>query len=159
MNKRAQAWGFDLVIGAMIFFSAVTAFYIYSLNSSPEGEETLNPLIYDGNIVADSLLSSGYPEDWDSGNVIKIGILSKNKINETKLERFYNLTSSDYDRTKIIFNTKYNYYYFLSEPMIISNQQVQGMGLQPQNQKNLIKITRFVSYRDKPMTLNLYIWE
>lgn len=158
-NKHAQAWGIDLMIASVIFTVAIVFFYFYTLNQPGEAQETIDALYYDGKIIADSILSEGYPKDWNLTNVVTTGILTNNKINETKLERFYNLSNSTYAKTKTLFNTKYNYYFFLNENMIIDGTTIQGIGKEPLNDKNLIKITRFTVYKDKPMTAYLYVWD
>mgnify|MGYP000014655228 CR=1 FL=1 len=81
--KKGQAWGFDLMMASIIFLGGITVFYLYSLNT-PEAETTLNKLTYEGNIVASTLLSDGFPIDWEEFNVVNPGILSNNKINQTK---------------------------------------------------------------------------
>ena len=53
-----------------------------------EAEENIDALFYEGKIIASSILSEGYPVDWNSENVVTAGILTDNKINETKVERF-----------------------------------------------------------------------
>jgi len=158
-NKKSQAWGIDLIIAFTIFSIGIVFFYFYALNNPNEAKENIETLSYEGKVVAASILSEGHPTDWNSDNVIKIGILNNNKINEAKLEMFYNLAETDYAGTKIIFNTRYDYYFFLDEPMIINAQQVEGIGLPPSEPKNLIKITRFTIYQNKSVTVYLYIWE
>src|SRR3989338_6629598 len=127
-TKRGQAWGLDLIVATIIFTMGIIIFFIYSLNLSDDTEEILNNLNYAGNSIADNLLSEGSPLDWNSTNVKKIGLTSGNKINETKLERFYDLNITDYQKTKSLFNTKYDYYVFFPEPMIINSTSVEGIG-------------------------------
>ena len=99
-NKQAQAWGADLMIALVIFSIGIFVFFLYSINAPTEAEESIDNLFYEGKIIASSILSEGHPEDWTFGNVVTIGILSQGKINETKLERFYNLAQADYAKTK-----------------------------------------------------------
>lgn len=161
-DRKAQAWGIDLVIATVIFAVTVFAFYFYALNYSDDSEEA-EALVYDGDLIADDILSEGHPEDWNAGNVVKIGILSKGKINGTKLERFYNLADTGYEKTKELFNTKYDYYFLLDEDMSISSGEIRGIGkpgVEPSSisSENLIKITRLTIYKDNPATAYVYIW-
>ncbi len=158
-EKRAQAWGMDLMVAFVIFTIGIVIFYFYAINQPGEAEEKIDSLSYEGKIIGDSIFSDGYPENWDSSNVVTLGILSNNKINETKLDRFYNLASVDYSRTKNLFNTRFDYYFFLSENMTLTSGEVEGIGLPPSNPENLIRITRFTIYKDKPVTAHIYIWE
>jgi hypothetical protein len=121
-------------------------------------------LIYDGNIITDNILSEGTPKDWNSSNVITIGILSDNKINETKIERFYNLSNMSYAFTKNLFNTRFDYFFFLTENLSLPSEEIRGIGKPGTDPasisaKNLVKITRFTIYKNKPQTFYLYIWE
>jgi len=152
-NKEGQAWGFDLIIASIIFTIGIATFFLYSLNYPVEGQETIDIFSYEGELIAENLLSEGFPQNWDENNVISIGLLNEGKINQTKLDRFINLSIQDYSRTKNLFNTKYNYY------VKILDTDVEIIGQQPSDPKNLIKITRYTIYQNKPVTLNVYIWE
>ena len=164
--KRSQAWGADLMVAMVIFSFGILVFFLYSINTPTEAEENIGTLSYEGKIIAESILSEGYPQDWTSENVVTMGILSQGKINETKVERFYALTQTqeDYAKTKIIFNTRYDYYFFLDRNMVIASGEIEGIGKpgtvkENINALNLIKITKFTIYQDKPTTAYLYIWE
>ena len=163
-EKTGQIFGLDLMIAMIIFLIGIMAFFLYSINSPSETKESLSSLFYDGDLITDSLLSEGYPQDWNSDDVIKIGISDNKEINQTKLERFYDLAQTNYAKTKSLFNTKYNYYFFLSQTMTINSEQVEGIGKPGVNKENiqasnLIKVTRVTSYNKKPVSAYLYIWE
>ncbi len=160
-TKKAQAWGTDLVIAFTIFSFSIIFFYFYSFNYSNETEDILELLTYEGNFIADSLLSPGYPDSWDESNVLEIGITTNGKINQTKLNTFYEFTQNDYERTKRIFGTKYDYYFFMEVPI---NSTLEGIGKPGINSTNLaalnlIKITRFTIYQNKPTTAYVYIFQ
>jgi hypothetical protein len=157
-SKKAQAWGFDLMIALSIFMTGVVTFWLFSMNSYDESSDIIKSLSYEGQVVSDSILSEGDPSDWTADNVVRIGVLSSNSINDTKLEQFYSLSLNDYQKTKNLLNTNDEYYFFLSEPMVIDGLQVQGIGMKNSSSNNLIKITRYTIYEDKPVTANLYIW-
>lgn len=158
VSKKAQGWGFDLIVGLAIFIAGILTFYLLSLNTYNETSDTIKSLSYEGQIVSDNILSDGSPENWNNSNVIRIGIMSDNKINETKLAQFYSLSKTNYALTKSLFNTNNEYYFFLSDPMVINGSTTIGIGKQNVNESNLIKITRYTIYKDKPVTANLYIW-
>jgi len=163
-SKKSQAWGIDLMVGAFIFLIGITVFYIYSMNSPEESKETVESISYDSKFISDTILSEGYPINWNPSNVIRIGVLTKDKIDETKLEVFYNLAQTDYNRTKILFDTKYDYYFFMDKNISSATINVRGIGkpnfdINNINAKNLIKVTRFVIYKDEPLTAYVYIWE
>ena len=157
-KNKAQAWGFDIIVASTLFLIGIVVFYIYAINNSGQSEEIYNSLSYDGNAIADSLLSEGSPENWNLGNIVSIGLMSNDKINNTKLEIFYNLSRDNYDAARAVFNTPNNYFVNFSVPIIFNGTQIPGIGLQYSNPQNLIKVARFTIYNDKPVTMNVYMW-
>ena len=129
-NKRAQIWGMDLISGLMLFTAGMVIIFSYSLNQSDEGRDNFELLFYEGGALADNLLSSGYPSDWNSANVTTIGISDDGKLNETKLEQLYEMIYIDnnYSTTKNLLNVQYDYYFFLDQNMTINSTEIEGMG-------------------------------
>lgn len=156
--KRGQAWGFDLMIAVIIFTSGIVAFYLYSLNYQTEAQETIDSLFYEGSTLSEDLLSEGFPANWNIGSVQKIGLTNNGKINQTKLEKFYNLSIEDYQNTISLFGIKDNYFMNFSEAIVINQNSIEGIGKPPINPKNIIKITRLTIYREKPTAMNIFIW-
>ncbi len=148
------------MIASVVFTIGIVFFYLYTINEPNEAQETIDALYYDGKIIADSVLSEGYPPGWNPGNVVTTGILSQGKINETKLKNFNELSSTPagYAKAKNLFNTRYDYYFNLSTAINIDGSPVGGIGMLPQNVKNLVKITRFTVYQNKPATAYLYVF-
>jgi hypothetical protein len=158
MKKSGQGWGFDLIVAMLIFLFGIMAFFVYSLNYDTGTEDNFKLMAYDGEVISDSLLSEGFPTNWNTTNVIVIGLTSDNKINETKLQNLYILNETNYDKTRALFDTGFNYYFNFSEPIMFGSNYVVGIGKIPINQKDLIKTTRFTIYKNKPVSLYLYIW-
>ncbi|MFH1425566.1 MAG: hypothetical protein ABIG28_02435 [archaeon] len=156
--KRGQAWGFDLIVAVVIFLAGMMLFFLYALNFSSERDEVFDVLSYEGKIIGDSLLSEGFPVDWDSGNVVTIGILSDGKVNDTKLLEFYNLAEGDYNRTKKMFNVLNDYYVFFEEPIVVEGTTIDGVGVQESDQKNLVRVSRVAVQGNKIKNLNIYVW-
>ena len=156
-SKDAQAWGFDLIVAMMIFLAGMILFFLYILNFPAERDDVFNTLNYEGKIIGDSLLSEGYPLDWNENNVITAGILSNEKVNETKLKRFYDLANSDYNKTRRLFNMLNNYYLTFEEPVIAEGTTINSIGFQG-NPKNLVKSTRVIIINNKIKNLNIYVW-
>lgn len=147
------------MIASIIFTAGIITFYIYSINTIDETDSVMNKLSYDGNIIANILLLEGTPKNWTESTVISPGILSKNKINQTKIDSFYNLTQNNYNKTKILLNTRYNFYISFSKNITANGLLIQGIGRAPVNQKNLIKIERVAIYNNQPLTMNIEVWE
>jgi hypothetical protein len=157
-SKKAQAWGFDLTMAVIIFLSGMVVFFLYVLNFPSEQEEIFNVLSYEGKLVGDSLLSEGFPDNWDENSVFVIGVLSGGQVNETKFKNFYDLVSTDYLRSKRLFNIRNDYYVFFEEPIAIDGVNIEGVGVIPGSQKNLVRITRVVVHDNKIKDLHIYVW-
>ena len=159
MEKRGQAWGFDLMIATSLFFVGVAALYIYSLNYPIENQDTGSAVSAEAERIGSIIISEGYPLNWTIENVVRPGIISEDKIDEYKLEMLNELGNNDYNRLKSLLRTKYNFYLYFSEDMIIAGTNVSGIGRAPNAEKNLIKESRIIIYKNKPINAYLYIWE
>lgn len=151
-NKKAQAWGFDLVVGLIIFLVGILAFYIYTANLPSQGEEMLQELQQEGEVVADSLMTEGSPVDWTPSRVERIGLLSDDRINQTKLDNFRSLAGSSYGSTRSMFRITNHYFVYLGGDV------AGGIGANPTGATNLVKVTRVVVYNQSVKTLNVEIW-
>jgi hypothetical protein len=158
-GKKAQGWGFDLAIAATIFSLGLVAFYLFSINSNNETTESFDNMRYESGIIANSLLSEGSPVSWTETNVVRIGLLSNNQLNETKLRMFNSLASTNYSRTKQLFRITGNYYVSFSENLSVENQTMGIIGRQPAESQNLLKVTRLTSYNNKPIVFYIYSWD
>lgn len=156
-GRRGQAWGFDLMIATSIFVSGIVLIYFYSINYNPEGKDDIESLFYDGEIISDIILSEGYPRNWDTSNVLQIGIASDGKINETKLGYFKEMTDTgeEYEGTKNLFNTNHEYWASFSQTI----GGIDSVGLEPTGEKNLILVKRMTVYGNEPVIMDLYMWD
>lgn len=166
MKTKGQVWSLDIMAGLALFLVGIMIFFIYSLNQPSQAKETLDILRYEGETIANSLLSQGYPSNWNTSNVIALGITTDKKINQTKLENLYEMiyTQNNYNKTKNILNTQYDYYIFLNQNMTINSMSIEGIGKpgttkQNIDARNLIKITRFTIYQNKTTPLYIYTWD
>ena len=167
MNSTlAQVWSLDIMVGLSLFLVGMMMFFTYTINQSDETTEVFELLSHDGKILADNLMSKGYPEDWNSSNAVIIGLTTDNRINDTKLTSLYNMiyTGNNYTKTKRLFSTNYDYYFFFDENMTINLNSVEGIGKPGVTKnnitsKNLVKITRLTIYQNKILPLYIYIWE
>ena len=75
MNNKSQTWSLDLIIAVVIFSVGIIIVYVYSINHPLEAKENFDDLFSQGNNILESILSEGYPLDWDSSSVTKIGVL------------------------------------------------------------------------------------
>ncbi len=150
--KRGQTWGFDLVIAVILFTIGVIGIYLYAINFSG-GSSELGYLFQQADSSSSLILSEGTPPNWTTSKVNVPGIITNNRINQTKLLYFSNLinTTERYEQSKKLLNLDYDYYFNFSD--------FEGLGRAPENQTDLIKIERVTIYKNKPVKFSVYIWE
>jgi len=165
--KKAQAWGVDIIVASVVFFITLFLFYQHYSNLASAESGDIDLLIQDSKTVSESLIEPGYPVDWNSTNVIRIGLTYDNqRLNETKLLYFSQI---DYDESKKILNTKYDYLVFFYNhtgdiDSINGISNVGKPGVTPDNvytQENpdkLVDISRFLIYESEIYRMVLYIW-
>jgi len=160
MKKRGQVWGIDLIVGATIIMAGIFSFYLYYYNLSSKQETKLNDLSQAGDQIAEALLSSGNPQNWDANNVIRIGLADNGKINSTKLDMWYELSESDYQYTLQLFKVTSNYFVNFTEPFIYKGNLIIGIGKMPTAEaSDVAKTSRFTVYNNKPTTMRILTWE
>ena len=165
--KKGQFNFIDFIMGLVIFAILITLFFRYSSNITKE-QEGITGLAVEGRTISNDLLSEGFPSNWNSSNVVIIGITNNNnQINETKLQNLINIS---YQQTRTLFRTKYQYYlHFLDSynSVIKITPTQEGIGypgvdssnIEDVNTKKLIKLERIVFFRNQMAKLVLYLWE
>ena len=166
MQLKGQLWYLDILFAVTIFSAALLFFFKSDLDFLQNSEEILEDMDREARLVTDNLLSSGFPEMWDTSDVMEIGITDNHRINETKLKY---LGSLGYNVTKTKFRIKYEYYLFFEDRNGVEwiNATHEGLGKRNINSSNvtesdpnnLIKITRFVIYKSNPKRMVLYLWQ
>jgi hypothetical protein len=165
-QKKGQVWTIDFVIGLMLFLFiiAVSTKVLLDMYQSPHAQIVYRDAVY----ISDKLLLAGYPEDWNSTNVIMLGVGGNNRINETKILAFDTL---DYYSTKTLLHVTSDFIFFIRNSTQIQNisQCVHGYDLNTDaecnpiltdvNYDDLVKIDRLIIYDSKVMILTLYVWD
>ena len=168
MKRKAQVWSLDVIIGVSIFLAALVLFYVYAINFSDSNRETLIELKNDGVYVSSNILSQGSPQNWNLTNVDVPGISMKNRINQSQLDLFYQLTLQDYNQTKRLLNTRFDMYFFFTNPLIANGTLIDGIGkpglnrttiFTQENPKRILKVNRYVIYKNDATIMTVYLWE
>jgi hypothetical protein len=142
-NKKGQAWSFDVLIATIIFIVGIVLVFYNSINYIPQTENELSELYNEANFATELLLREDSP-----------GILNEGKINDTKLEEFYNLS---YQEQKNILGVINNFYFEL-EGMNFGGTEIDYIGEINLDEENLIKIERVVVYNNRILDLDFYSW-
>lgn len=152
-STKAQVWGYDLIIAVTIFTIGIIGVYIYATNFASE-RDSLENLFYQGKTASSMLLEEGTPPDWNPSNYQIPGLVSGGKLNQTKINYFSLL---DYDTIKKRLGLSYNYFFYVPN-LKVSGTPVEGLGLAPENPKNLVKLERFTIYENKPVKMVMLVW-
>lgn len=110
----------DFVIGLLIFSLVLISYYIYTINISKEDVTALDDLSADAQTVSLALTSEGFPSNWDTTNVVRIGFTDNyNKLDNDKFNEFNKLK---YNATKKLLGTTYDYIlFFVNESNDVQN--------------------------------------
>lgn len=148
-----------------MFFIALFIFYQYYSNTVSIDVGEIENVRRDAQTISNFLMSPGYPANWNSTDVGQIGIVEDGfRLNDSKLA---NLTAIDYDTTRKLFNTKYDYYfYFINKENEVANISAYGKpGInitnieEVENPKKIVSLSRFVFYNKNVYRMVLNVWE
>jgi len=143
-NKRAQVWGLDLVVASIIFLVGIILLYVYAINYYPQARGQLDELYYDGDLASQLILSEE-----------NFSIVSDGKINQTKLNNFYNI---NYDTKKSLLGVTNNFY-FIVEGLEVEGNPVNYVGkINDTEIESLVGVTRLTIYKNKPIKFQIFIW-
>lgn len=166
MRKKSQVLYQDFIVAIVIFTVAILFYYKYAPTFQAD-EGAIDELLVNANIISNSLISAGYPLNW-TNDVERIGITDgKNRINETKLLQFANMSYKD---AKFLFGSLYDYLVFFEDKnsslLVINN--ITGIGKENINSTNifdvekpkkLVKTRRLVIYDSDIYNMVVYVWE
>lgn len=142
-NSKGQVWSLDLVIAGVIVTIGIIILYVYAINYTNQSQKNLENLFYEGNLAAELTLS----ED-------SFGILTDQRVNQTKLDEFYNNYDSKRAEMRITKN-----FYFTMENLTANVVSVDYVGNKSATTDSSVKITRITVYKNKPTKFELFIWE
>lgn len=152
--RRAQVWYGDFSIALLIFMVAITAYVSYTYAESVEERGEMTELLIDAKVIASSLISEGYPTDWNTSNVTRVGLTDGDyHIVQEKLDSF-NSFSYD-DRADAIGTTK-DYYFYLQ---YTNGTKFNQLGLNGSTADKLVQVTRIAIYEDVFVRMVFYLWE
>ncbi len=104
-KKQAQSWSLDFTIGLLIFLLAIVL-SIKFINQA-DNTDIFQDMYQEATFISEHLKSEGYPENWTSSSLIKIGLLSDGKLDFSKL---LNLSEIGYKKSKQYLNTQFEYF-------------------------------------------------
>ena len=143
LDKKGQAWSMDVIVAIIIFTAGIAILSFYAINLNNQSQINIDDLNYQGNFASEFILSE------------ERGILAENKINQTKLDDFYN---SDYEDKRVELGVKDNFYFTIPD-LEIGGIPRDYVGMKNTTEvENFIQVNRFTIYKNKPVMFRLYVW-
>jgi hypothetical protein len=158
INKKAQVMTYDFFLATAIFLAVlaiILGYWFHSVSQIQEVEEK--------NIVAEELFSAsdiwfkeGYPKYWGIQNIRELGLSNDLKINQTKLNLFFQL---GYPKIVSLLNlgTDNIQYTLYNSSNAIIFQYPSGVDIS--SAKNVYQNERFGILNDSIVKIRTIIWD
>ncbi|MCD6464636.1 hypothetical protein J7L02_03900 [Candidatus Woesearchaeota archaeon] len=163
--RKSQISSLDLMISLLVV-SIVLIFSFKQLFNVLQSNE-FSKLSREAASISSYLLSEGYPKNWTNETVVRIGLLSNNRINVSKLNTFL---SMDYNKTKLYLNAFHDYAVVFSNasspltsigcgkaPAYINPCNI-TQSFQSLNLKNLVIVYRLAVFNHSIVKVTVYEW-
>ncbi len=174
-TRKAQTWYLDLIIALVIFSAALIIYLRVYGDLNDIQDERLDELTYDANVIADSLLSPGYPADWTQIDVERIGLLTDGSLDLNKHAMFNN---TDLSTGRFIFGTRFDYLVYFkdkeshvlyldtcavgSSEVVVTNYTeffCNNVSTSTISSDHLVKTERLVPYNGDFISMVVLLWE
>lgn len=165
IKKKGQILTMDFIIGLLFFLFLLVMSMKLIVDVAPNSNYQI---LYNNNIYAsESLITEGFPLDWNETNVIIPGITSHYRLNLTKLEQYDNLS---YGTSKVLLHSNSEYIFFFKNQTNILNitNCIHGYPLQTNefcepkletiSYQNLVKTERLIIHDSQIIQLVIYNW-
>ncbi len=166
-DRIGQASVGDFMLGLIIIIVAVLLAMkmVLVLGSSSDFDD----LQKQATTTSQTLMSEGYPADWNRTNVLQPGVLTDHKLNSSKWDR---LRSMSYDDLRPTLSGFYDFYTYLRNRTHVINLSGCGVGspdvtvdgtCEPDFSfmidSDIIRVERLVAYNDTIISLVVVLWQ
>ena len=127
----------------------------------------------DATKMSEIFLSEGNPAAWTNETVIRPGLLTDYRLNESKVTLAMNITNTSYSYFKLKLQTNYDFlvgfqlkndtimnfngFYSIGDPSVdVNSTDIYWAGVA---YDDLVKLTRFVVYGSEVMRMVVYTWD
>lgn len=164
-TRNAQVSTIDFITGLIIITIALilTANIISNIQQPSDFHHVKRQTI----AASDTLMSEGYPDQWNTTTVVRLGLLTGNELNKTKLEQAQALP---YDDLRAALNGVTNIYWYYANKTNIINLTACGYGdpsiltnaaCEPtiNEEGNIVRMDRFVTYNNTILRMVVLTWD
>ena len=173
-NVRAQMWISDYTLSLLLFLLAILLAVKIIINGFSANAD-FTDVKKDAFRISDILLSEGFPPDWINGSssdIIRLGLLTDKRLNETKVTQAMNNTYINYTSLKTKLQTKYDFAIVFEESnssliqfnnfCVVGNASISPSCLAPPvfnfHYHNLIELNRLAVYTSSIKRMVVYVW-
>ncbi|MCD6496503.1 MAG: hypothetical protein J7K54_04500 [Candidatus Aenigmarchaeota archaeon] len=154
---KGQVWSFDLAVSMIIFIGALAS-VVFAWNFMSTGafeSQEMKSLQLRALGISDSLLRTpGIPEDWNSSNVIVLGLATDGLLDRQKVEQFI---SMDHNKTRQLLDLGgYEYYFEVSDINgTVYNNTLPSIS---PDAKIIVPSERYATYEGRAVKVSFVIW-
>jgi hypothetical protein len=160
MNKRAQVWYTDFIIGVLIFSIVIFAYFYYVEHTEYSDDTLEGALLAEAKTITGYLMGTGYPQNWTAANVSTVGLTNNDyRIDQGKLDDF---NSWNYEERRAYLHTTKDYYFFLE---YLNGSRFNELCYDPTDcvewntSYNLVQNTRLLIYDHDIVRMSLYVYQ
>jgi len=177
-SKKSQVWLSDYTLSMLLFILAALIAVKIIINSFSANTD-FQELKSETSKISEILLSEGFPVNWSSGNssdVIRPGLLTGKRLNESKVIQAMNSTYVNYTSLKTMLQTKHDFAVIFqkSNNTVINFTDMCAIG-KPSvsiwngiscsapnfnniDHKNMVQLNRLVVYNSAITRMVVYTW-
>lgn len=157
MDKKAQQLLFGSIFFLFVFFLVVTIFFNDLFAHDDSGQQRFDLLSREAVRLADNLVRTGYPSDWDENDVERIGLTTEGGFDQAKLDMLNDLRSQGYDQLKPLLGVQYDYAISISkDDTFIAAPGITEEDLAANPPRYLARQKRTIYEGPTPITITVY---
>jgi len=156
MSIKAQSLSYDFFIACIIFLLVITLIFSLLKDSNIQITEVqkINQITRVSDKLSELWMRKGTPENWDSTDVISIGLISDSRLNQTKLDY---LNSIGYQNVKKMSGS--GVYEFYLRIYDLENNTMFDFGLYPFDSEFVSKNQRIGILDSSIVFIDTVVWE
>lgn len=159
------------MIGTLIFITVLVFFFVNLQGLEDPSDNDLQDILDQTRTMSDELLTPGYPTDWTTGNVVRVGIASNQRIDQGKLDE---MALMNYTLLRNLLRVKNDFFMFIDNGCLVQINGAYGIGdplvtvggsgcrtpsdITLPDPDTLIPMERLVVYNGEAAKLTIYIW-
>ena len=156
MSTKGQSLSYDFFIACIIFLLVIAIIFNLWKDSNIQISETqkINQIIRVSDQLSELWMRKGTPENWNSSNVISIGLISNSRLNQTKLDY---LNGIGYQNVKKMSGC--GLYEFYLRIYDLSNNTMFDFGSYPSDSEFVSKNQRIGILNGTIVFIDTVVWE